>query len=101
MVSDHGIGIQQEEYERIFDKFYRSERAMPITGTGLGLAISKGSAELHEGTIVAGPHEPQGTTITITLPERPTMQLRRRRMTTQEQGARILIINDESQIRKR
>ncbi|WP_051289986.1 ATP-binding protein [Paenibacillus massiliensis] len=76
MVSDHGIGIQQEEYERIFDKFYRSERAMPITGTGLGLAISKGIAELHEGTIVAGPHEPQGTTITITLPERPTMQLR-------------------------
>lgn len=75
MVSDQGIGIQQEEYERIFDKFYRSERAKPITGTGLGLAISKGIAELHEGTIAAGPNAPQGTTITITLPERKILQL--------------------------
>lgn len=76
MVSDQGIGIQQEEYERIFDKFYRSERAKPITGTGLGLAISKGIAELHEGTIAAGPNDPKGTTITITLPVRKTIQLR-------------------------
>lgn len=67
-VSDQGIGLAADEYERIFEKFYRSDAAKQITGTGLGLAICKGIAELHEGTVTAKSNEPQGTVITITLP---------------------------------
>lgn len=68
LVSDTGIGLAGDEYERIFEKFYRSAAAKQVTGTGLGLAICKGIVELHNGTIAAKPNEPQGTVITITLP---------------------------------
>lgn len=67
-VSDTGIGLNEDEYDRIFEKFYRSTAAKQITGTGLGLAICKGIVELHEGTISAQPKEPRGTIVTITLP---------------------------------
>ncbi|MFD0713219.1 ATP-binding protein [Paenibacillus sp. GCM10027626] len=67
-VSDAGIGLNEYEYDRIFEKFYRSDKARQITGTGLGLAICKGIVELHEGTIAANPNQPQGTVVTITLP---------------------------------
>lgn len=67
-VSDNGMGLHEEEHNRIFDKFYRSDKAKQITGTGLGLAICKGIVDLHHGTITAKPNQPQGTVITITLP---------------------------------
>ncbi|MFC4770099.1 ATP-binding protein [Effusibacillus consociatus] len=67
-VSDQGIGLNEDEYDRIFEKFYRSAAAKQITGTGLGLAICKGIVELHQGTISAKPNEPRGTIVTITLP---------------------------------
>lgn len=67
-VADQGIGLKEDELERIFEKFYRSEQTGQLTGTGLGLAISKGIAELHGGTISAKPNEPKGAIITISLP---------------------------------
>lgn len=67
-VADGGIGLKQDELERIFEKFYRSELTKPFTGTGLGLAISKGIAELHGGTISAKSNEPKGAIVTISLP---------------------------------
>lgn len=67
-VADEGIGLKEDELERIFEKFYRSEQTGQLTGTGLGLAISKGIAELHGGTISAKSNEPKGATITISLP---------------------------------
>lgn len=67
-VSDQGTGLAEEEYERIFEKFYRSESNRQVTGTGLGLAICKGIAELHGGTVSAKPNKPRGTVITIELP---------------------------------
>lgn len=68
LVSDTGIGLADDDYGRIFEKFFRSATAKQVTGTGLGLAICKGIIELHNGTITAKPNEPQGTVITITLP---------------------------------
>lgn len=67
-IADQGMGIEVEEYEQIFEKFYRSEAAKQVSGTGLGLSISKGIAELHEGAIVVRSNPPRGTVITVTLP---------------------------------
>jgi len=67
-VSDQGTGLADEEYERIFEKFYRADATKQITGTGLGLAICKGIVELHNGTIAGKRREPQGSVMTIALP---------------------------------
>ncbi len=67
-VADRGIGLADDEYRRIFEKFYRADATRQITGTGLGLAICKGIVELHGGTISARRNEPQGTVVTIALP---------------------------------
>ena len=52
-VLDRGIGIPEEDLERVFDKFYRVQRPEQVTGTGLGLAICKGILEAHGGRIWA------------------------------------------------
>lgn len=67
-VADRGSGLPEQEYARIFDKFYRAESSGQATGTGLGLAICKGIAELHGGTISAKPNVPHGTVVTVVLP---------------------------------
>ncbi|MDN3921595.1 ATP-binding protein [Roseateles violae] len=51
IVEDSGPGIAEEERERVFDRFYRSETAHSATGSGLGLAIVKAIAERHGGRI--------------------------------------------------
>jgi two-component system sensor histidine kinase KdpD len=68
-VSDRGIGIPEEDLERVFDKFYRVSRPESVNGTGLGLAICKGIVEAHSGTITAKNRPGGGTEITITLPK--------------------------------
>jgi two-component system sensor histidine kinase KdpD len=68
-ISDRGIGIPEEDLERVFDKFYRVSRPESVTGTGLGLAICKGIVEAHGGTITAKNRPGGGTDITITLPK--------------------------------
>ena len=68
-VSDRGIGIPEEDLERVFDKFYRVSRPESVTGTGLGLAICKGIVEAHNGTITAKNRPGGGTEIVITLPK--------------------------------
>lgn len=68
-VSDRGIGIPQEDLERVFDKFYRVSRPENVSGTGLGLAICKGIVETIGGNISAANREGGGTVITITFPK--------------------------------
>jgi two-component system, OmpR family, sensor histidine kinase KdpD len=67
-IRDHGIGIQPEEEEKIFEKFYRSSTTKDIPGTGLGLAICKGVIHAHGGEIFAKPAGDVGTIVTIRLP---------------------------------
>ncbi|HEY5059226.1 MAG TPA: HAMP domain-containing sensor histidine kinase [Gaiellaceae bacterium] len=69
-VSDTGIGLPPAELERIFDRFFRSERAVDsqIPGTGLGLFIAKAIAEAHGGRISASSRDGSGTTFRIELP---------------------------------
>jgi two-component system, OmpR family, sensor histidine kinase VicK len=70
MVSDDGMGIPKDNVTRIFDRFYRVDRARArsMGGTGLGLAIAKEMIEAHGGKIWAESDEGVGTTIFFTLP---------------------------------
>ena len=67
-VADRGIGIPTEDLERVFDKFYRVQRANQAGGTGLGLAIARGIVEAHGGHICAENRSGGGTLIRLTLP---------------------------------
>jgi len=69
-VSDNGIGIAEEDLERVFDKFYRVRRdeVSAQSGTGLGLSIAKSIIEAHGGRIWAESTLGDGSTFTFTLP---------------------------------
>jgi signal transduction histidine kinase len=69
-VSDTGIGIDPDECERIFDRFYRAQdrRIAHVTGSGLGLALAREIARLHGGDISVESQIDHGSTFTLTLP---------------------------------
>jgi two-component system, OmpR family, sensor histidine kinase VicK len=69
-VSDQGLGIPKENLDKIFERFYRVDKARSrqMGGTGLGLAIAKEMISAHGGDIWATSVDGKGTTITFTLP---------------------------------
>jgi signal transduction histidine kinase len=69
-VSDSGIGIAEEDAERIFEPFYQvdSDLSRRFEGTGLGLSLVKGLVEMHGGTVKVRSAPDQGTVFTVTLP---------------------------------
>ncbi len=69
-VKDSGIGIPEDQLERIFEKFHQVEDSLrrSIAGTGLGLAITKGLVEAHHGRIWVESEIGKGSTFTFTLP---------------------------------
>ncbi|MEY8350781.1 HAMP domain-containing sensor histidine kinase [Bacillus cereus] len=70
-VSDSGIGMEQEEVNRIFDRFYKVDtaRARNVEGSGLGLSIVHKIVELHHGTISVESVKGEGTTFRIEIPK--------------------------------
>lgn len=68
--SDTGQGIEPQNLDRIFDRFYRTDSARTRVGggTGLGLAITRAIVQAHQGTIEVTSKQGQGTTFTITIP---------------------------------
>ncbi|MDM5157573.1 cell wall metabolism sensor histidine kinase WalK [Bacillus sp. DX1.1] len=69
-VSDQGMGIPKENVDKIFERFYRVDKARSrqMGGTGLGLAIAKEMIQAHGGSIWAKSEEGKGTTIYFILP---------------------------------
>ena len=68
-VRDTGIGISPTDQARIFERFYKADRARSSgSGTGLGLAIARHIVEGHGGTIRVASVEGEGSTFTFTLP---------------------------------
>ena len=69
-VADHGPGIDPENADRVFDRFYRADpaRSRDHGGSGLGLAIAASVVEAHGGTVRHGPTDGGGATFTVTLP---------------------------------
>ncbi|MGV3464677.1 MAG: cell wall metabolism sensor histidine kinase WalK [Heyndrickxia sp.] len=69
-ISDQGLGIPKDKLKKVFERFYRVDKARTrqMGGTGLGLAIAKEMVESHGGSISAKSVEGKGTTISISLP---------------------------------
>lgn len=69
-ISDSGIGIPEEDYEHIFERFYRVDKShsREIGGTGLGLAITRNAILLHRGSIKVSSVEGEGTCFTVKIP---------------------------------
>ena len=69
-VSDTGIGIPNEQLEKIFDRFYQVDNRISkqFEGTGVGLSLTRELVELHKGKIIVESKEGKGSTFTVLLP---------------------------------
>lgn len=76
-VTDHGIGIAEDEHQRIFGKFYRVDReeTRMVPGTGLGLAIVKTIIDRHDGDITVSSSPQDGTRFSIRIPTKVRLRV--------------------------
>lgn len=72
-VIDSGMGIEQKDLDKVFDRFFQPQRTDEVmhgnTGTGIGLSLSKNIVELHHGTISVESSPGYGSIFTVTLPK--------------------------------
>ena len=79
VVQDHGIGIPSAELERIFERFYRVDKARSreTGGSGLGLSIAPQVARNHGGDVTVVSREGEGSTFALLLPRHTRTELLR------------------------
>jgi signal transduction histidine kinase len=70
-VTDTGIGIDPDAFEKIFERFWRADASRSTAGSGLGLAIARSLARRHGGEIYVQSRRGSGSTFTLRLPRRP------------------------------
>jgi len=71
-ISDTGSGIAKEDQSRVFERFYKGDKARAGEGTGMGLAIAKHVVEAHGGNIWVESEEDKGSTFSFSLPLQPS-----------------------------
>ena len=106
---DHGIGIPSRDLERIFERFYRVDRARSrdTGGTGLGLAIVRHVAQAHGGEVTVESREGEGSTFTLRAAARKRRSAARRRPSIPRRSdggpmadpPLILVVDDEQSYR--
>jgi signal transduction histidine kinase len=69
-VSDTGVGISEKDRPRVFERFYRCDPSRSEAGIGLGLSFARAIARAHGGDITVTSEVGQGSTFTITLPQK-------------------------------
>ena len=76
-VRDHGVGMNEEQVEHVFDRFWRADPARKRTlgGSGLGLAISLEDAHLHNGWLQVWGKPGEGSCFRLTIPRRPDQEI--------------------------
>ncbi len=67
-VKDNGVGIEQKDLARVFERFYKSDRSRTDRGTGLGLSIARHLVEAHGGKIWAESQPGGGSTFSFSIP---------------------------------
>ncbi len=96
-VSDTGVGISEEDMERIFEPFY-TKKVMGRSGTGLGMAVVWGTVKDHNGTIDVQSRPGKGTTFSIFLPVTADASARAEAASTvsdfRGKGEAILVVDD-------
>ena len=99
-LADTGTGIPEDLQNRIFDPFFTTKG---VQFTGLGMSISYGITNRHQGTIVVDSVVGEGTTFTIKLPILAVAREKRdtgRALTGRKEKARVLIVDDEDEVRQ-
>jgi signal transduction histidine kinase len=75
-VSDTGVGLAEDELSRVFERFYRADKARAGAGAGLGLSIAQQIVSSHGGQIQAHSHPGEGSTFVISIPRAQAPALR-------------------------
>jgi signal transduction histidine kinase len=73
-VRDNGLGIDPEQAGKVFGLFERLHSKDHYPGAGIGLALTERIIDAHGGRIWAAPNAGRGTTITMTLPDDPSLR---------------------------
>ncbi|WP_435707104.1 MtrAB system histidine kinase MtrB [Aeromicrobium sp. CF3.5] len=74
-VRDYGVGLDEDEHLRVFDRFWRADPARVQGGTGLGLSIAREDALLHGGTLSVWGRPGEGAEFTLTLPQQVAAEI--------------------------
>lgn len=79
IIKDYGIGIPEDELDKVFKSFYRASNTITYQGSGLGLSVARQFMELMKGSIHLESKLGEGTTVTLRLPyieEEPSTQIK-------------------------
>jgi signal transduction histidine kinase len=88
-IADHGIGIAQSDFDRLFERYHRGSNVSGIVGTGVGLYLVKMAVDIHGGSVEVESKEGEGSRFAIRLPINSVPSLKGRSGTATSDSAAI------------